>query len=223
MKQMNIVMFDMDNTLVSEDTIFLWQEFLDTKGITTDADRKMRRKLDKDYCQGCLNLEEHFGFEISVIKRIPIAERALWAHEFFHKLVHPKISRKGIELIDDYKKQKDTIVILITATLSYLAQPVATAAKVDQLIATEGEIIDGEFTGRIDGIASIGKGKIERFNSWLTENKISPQHTIYYGDSINDVPLLEIVHKPIAVDPDETLKKIAMEKNWEIISLRFNS
>ena len=213
-------MFDMDNTLVSEDTIFLWQEFLDTKGITTDTDRKMRRKLDNDYCQGCLNLEEHFGFEISVIKRIPFAERELWTHEFFQKLVRPKISLKGLELIENYKKQKDTLVLLITATLSYLAQPVATAAKVDQLIATEGEIIDGDFTGRIAGIASIGKGKIERFNSWINDNNILPLHTIYYGDSINDVPLLETVHKPIAVDPDEKLKKIALEKSWEIISLK---
>ena len=220
MNKMNIVMFDMDNTLVSEDTVFLWEKFLDRKGITTETDKKFRKKLDDDYWQGCLNLEEHFGFEISVIKRIPVAQRKQWVNEFFHYLVRPKISVKGLKLIEEYKCQKDTLIILITATLSYLAQPVANGANVDHLIATEGEMINGDYTGRIDGIASIGKGKIDRFNSWALTNKISPQHTTYYGDSINDVPLLEVVNKPIAVDPEEKLKKIALTNNWEIISLK---
>ncbi len=213
-------MFDMDNTLVSDDTIFLWQEFLDLKGLTTTSDKQIRRKLDDDYCRGCLDLDEHFNFEISVIKRIPISERQQWVHEFFHGHVKPKISSKGIKLIEEYKNQKDTLVILITATISYLAQPVAYATKVDQLIATEGEMINGEYTGRIDGIASIGKGKIDRFNLWLNENNILPQHTIYYGDSINDIPLLETVNRAIAVDPDDHLMTAALEKNWEIISLK---
>lgn len=213
-------MFDMDNTLLSEDTILLWEIFLENKGITTSEDKLFREKLDNDYRQGCLNLEEHFGFELSVIKRIPFEERQLWVNEFFHEMVKPNISQKGLILVNEYKQQKNTIVILITATLSFLAQPFATASRVDHLLATEGEIIDNEFTGRISGIASIGEGKIDRFNLWIKENNILPLHTIYYGDSINDVPLLGIVNRPIAVDPDETLKQLALTKNWEIISLK---
>lgn len=219
MNKFNLVMFDMDNTLVSEDTLFLWEQFLDDKGITTTQDKIIRQKLDDNYRQGCLNPEEHFGFEISVIKRIPIHQRLQWINEFFHTKVQAKISKKGLALIEGYKQQKDTKIILITATLSHLALPVAAAAKVDQLIATEGEIYQGEFTGRIDGIACIGKGKIQRYKQWVNENNILPLHTSYYGDSINDVPLLEIVNRPVAVDPDEKLKPIALEKNWEIISL----
>lgn len=220
MNEKHVVLFDMDNTLISADTIALWEEFLETKGLTTQEDKLFRSKLERDYWQGCLNIEENFQFELSVLKRIPLQQRNGWLTEFFHNFVKPKVSSTGLHLIQNYKQQPETIVLIISATLSFFVEPVARYTHVDDFIATNAEIHEGDFSGRIVGTASLGTGKIQRFNEWVHENNISPRYITYYGDSINDIPLLELAHQPFAVDPDEKLKQVALTKNWPIISLK---
>ena len=90
----------------------------------------------------------------------------------------------------------------------------------DDLIATQGEMVEGEYTGQVAGIPSIMEGKVKRFHLWLQQNNIHPQHTTLYSDSINDLPLLSLVDKPIVVDPDDLLRDVAVKKQWEIISLK---
>ena len=124
MQKKNIVLFDMDNTLVSADTIALWSQFLDQKGMETDKDK--RKKFHADYDIGQLDFETYFRFELSVIKKIPALLRDQWRCEFFEEFVKPKISTRGLRLITNYKQQADTLVILITATLAFVAGPVAT-------------------------------------------------------------------------------------------------
>lgn len=209
----------MDNTLVSADTMELWGQFLESKGFVSEKEKKMRLKLTNDYLNRKLDVIENFRFETSLINNIPIEHRAAWLDEFFNTLVKSKISKTGLALIQDYKQDIDTIIILITASLSFIAAPVAKYSEVHDLIATEAEIQNGIYTGEISGIASLGKGKLDRFKLWLEKENIKPTHTILYSDSINDLPLLEFVDKPIVVDPDQYLHNIAIERNWENISL----
>ncbi len=215
----NIVLFDMDNTLVSADTMNLWGQFLEAKGLVSEKEKNIRLKFAQDYSEQKLDITENFKFEISLIKNIPTEQRTVWRNEFFHHLVKSKISKTGLDLIKNYKQDINTIIILITASLSFIAAPVAEYAGVHDLIATEAEIQNGIYTGEIAGIASLGKGKLDRFKLWLQKEKIKSAYTILYSDSINDLPLLEFVDKPIVVDPDSYLYNIASEKNWEMISL----
>lgn len=218
-KEKNIVLFDMDNTLVSADTMDLWGQFLESKGLVSEKEKKMRLKLTNDYLNRKLDVSENFNFEISLIKNIPNESRTAWRDEFFDILVKPKISKTALELIKDYKQDTDTIIILITASLSFIASPVAQYSEVHDLIATEAEMQNGKYTGEVSGIASLGKGKLDRFKLWLEKENIKPIHTTLYSDSINDLPLLEFVDKPIVVDPDQYLENIAAEKDWKMISL----
>ena len=84
---MNIILFDMDNTLVSADTGDLWGEFLDLKGITHQKDKIIRRKLGKDYEEGTLDAIENFHFELSLLNKIPVFQRESLRDDFFEKFV----------------------------------------------------------------------------------------------------------------------------------------
>ncbi|HVV69891.1 MAG TPA: HAD-IB family hydrolase [Gammaproteobacteria bacterium] len=220
MQKRNVVLFDMDHTLVSANTVALWGEYLDQKGMVTEEEHARWNQFHADYIVGQLDVIASYEFELTMIKKIPAHLRQAWLEDFFNQLIKPKISSTGLRLIQEYKQQPDTLVILITATLAYIATTVASHAGVHHLIATEPQIADGEFTGKLAGVASIGPGKALRFQQWIKANNIVPTYTILYSDSINDLPLLSQVDKPIAVDPDINLKQIALDKNWDIISLK---
>ncbi|MBT4605369.1 MAG: HAD-IB family hydrolase, partial [Thiotrichales bacterium] len=81
-------------------------------------------------------------------------------------------------------------------------------------------IIDGAYSGKVAGLPSYQAGKITRLNEWLKQQQISMEGSTFYSDSHNDLPLLEHVDHPVAVDPDETLRATANEQGWAILSLR---
>lgn len=216
----HIILFDMDNTLLTADSIELWSHFLDQKGLVTAQDKIRWNKFHQDYINGCLDCVASYEFEISMIKRIPINLRQSWLEEFFIQKLKAQMSNAGLQLIQEYKKLPNTLVILITATLSYISKRIAKYAEVHDYIATEGEMLDGEYTGHLAGTPSIGEGKLQRYLQWLQQNNIKAKSAALYSDSINDLPLLSYVEKPIVVDPDPQLQKIALQRNWEIISLR---
>ncbi len=129
------------------------------------------------------------------------------------------MTAKGAAQIQHHRDKGDTTVI-ITATNSFVTGPIAKAFKVDQLIATEPEIIDGRYTGQVAGTPCFQGGKITRLKQWLKDTSLNLQGSTFYSDSHNDISLLEIVTTPVAVDPDDELKSIALERNWEIRSFR---
>jgi len=93
---------------------------------------------------------------------------------------------------------------------------------VDHLLATELEVRDGRFTGRPSGTPCFRQGKVTCLAEWLGERGqtlASFPASWFYGDSLNDLPLLERVTHPVAVDPDETLRREALARGWRIISL----
>jgi HAD superfamily phosphoserine phosphatase-like hydrolase len=109
---------------------------------------------------------------------------------------------------------------MITATNQFVTGPISDALGMDHIIAPIPEIIDGHYTGKIIGIPSFQEGKVTRLNEWLAETGHTMEGSYFYSDSQNDLPLLELVDHPIAVDADETLTKIAQDRGWQHISLR---
>jgi HAD superfamily hydrolase (TIGR01490 family) len=112
---------------------------------------------------------------------------------------------------------------IITSTNSFVTRPIALAFGVEHLIATEPEKRDGRFTGRVAGLPSFREGKVRRLDDWLAglgRRFDDFRESACYSDSHNDLPLLERVSRPVAVDPDETLAREAARRGWERISLR---
>jgi phosphoserine phosphatase len=82
--------------------------------------------------------------------------------------------------------------------------------------------VGGAFTGKPRGTPSFREGKVRRVEEWLATlgRRLDDYESWFYSDSLNDLPLLERVTHPVAVDPDATLRVHASERGWEIISLK---
>mgnify|MGYP001123021965 CR=1 FL=1 len=217
---MALALFDLDNTLLADDSDFLWGCFLVEKGLVDKAtyDEANKRFYD-EYKQGTLDIFEFLAFSLKPLTRYPAEELSALHDEFMQKHITPVMTKKGIEQIR-YHREKGDFTLIITATNSFVTTPIAKAFEVDDLIATDPEIIDGRYTGKVAGTPCFQEGKIIRLKQWLESTSHDLENSTFYSDSHNDLALLEQVTTPIAVDPDEQLKTTALERNWEIRSFR---
>ena len=138
---------------------------------------------------------------------------------FVKEHIEPILLDRAFDLIQEHRIKGDTIVI-ITATNTLVTRPIADRLGVEHLIGCEAEIENGYFTGKPSGIPSFAEGKVIRIKSWCEAQDQSMEGAVFYSDSHNDLPLLQAVDKPVAVDPDERLKSEALRNGWDIISLR---
>ena len=218
---MRLALFDLDNTLLAGDSDFEWAQFLIGKEVLDPEVYDARnRHFYEAYKAGTLDIHEFLDFQLKPLARHPRSQLDEWHAEFMHKSILPIITQKARDLIDSHR---DDARVVITATNRFVTAPIARELGIENLIATEPEEIDGEFTGRVMGVPSFREGKVERLKSWMAEHGIEwdrVAETWFYSDSLNDLPLLSIVSHPVAVDPDETLKEHALRHDWPVISLR---
>jgi HAD superfamily hydrolase (TIGR01490 family) len=171
------------------------------------------------YKDGTLDIHEFLDFQLAPLARRPRAQLDAWHNEFMRRKIRPMILPKAPELI---AKHADALTAIVTATNRFITRPIADELGVRDLIATDIEEMDGVFTGKPRGTPTFREGKIQRVDEWLAAKgrKLADFESWFYSDSLNDLPLLERVTHPIAVDPDETLRARATEREWPIISLR---
>jgi HAD superfamily hydrolase (TIGR01490 family) len=118
-----------------------------------------------------------------------------------------------------HRANGDTLVI-ITATNRFVTEPIAEEFEIPHLIATEPEVRDGRYTGRVAGTPCYREGKVTRLKSWMQQQGLTLQDSWFYSDSHNDLPLLSIVEHPVAVNPDDILRREAQQRGWKILPLR---
>ena len=217
---MALALFDLDNTLLADDSDFLWGCFLVDKGLVDKAtyDAANKRFYD-EYKQGTLDILEFLAFSLKPLSQYPREKLDVLHAEFMKKHIEPAMTEKGKQQIQQHRDKGDFIVI-ITATNSFVTGPIADAFKADALIATDPEIVNGNYTGRVAGTPCFQEGKITRLKQWLKNTAHNLENSTFYSDSHNDLALLKMVTTAIAVDPDDELKATALAKNWEIRSFR---
>ena len=220
---MKLALFDLDNTLLNGDSDFEWSQFLIRIGV---LDRELFEAKNQafydQYKQGTLDIHEFLDFQLKPLSRHARKTLEEWHAQFMREQVAGMITQKSRELVDSHLAAGD-VCIIITATNSFVTTPIAREFGIEHLIATEPEHKDGEFTGNVAGVPSFREGKITRLDSWLAERGWtldSFDETTFYSDSLNDLPLLKKVRKPVAVNPDETLQAHAERHGWPVISLR---
>ena len=217
---MALALFDLDNTLLANDSDFLWGCFLVEKGLVDKSTYDdANKRFYAEYKRGTLDIFEFLAFTLKPLTQFSMEELAQLHNEFMQKHIISAMTQKGIAQIQHHR-ELDDIIVIITATNSFVTGPIAKAFKADDLIATEPEIIDGKYTGQVSGTPCFQGGKIIRLNQWLENTSHDLEGSTFYSDSHNDILLLEQVTTPIAVDPDDELKAIALERNWEIRSFR---
>lgn len=220
---MNLALFDLDNTLLSGDSDFEWSQFLIEQGV---LDRELFEAKNltfyEQYKAGVLDIHEFLDFQLKPLSRHARKVLDAWHEDFMRIKARPMMGAAARELVAQHRDAGDVCVI-ITATNSFVTAPIAREFGVPHLIGTDPEQINGEFTGNVAGVPSFREGKIIRLESWMAERGWtwgSFEDTTFYSDSLNDLPLLAKVKKPVAVDPDATLRKHAERQGWPVISLR---
>ena len=215
-----LVLFDLDNTLLAGDSDFEWAQFLIEQGVLDREVYEARNQQFYDqYKAGTLDILEFLDFQLKPLSRHPRAQLDAWHRDFMQHRIRPLIRDKARSLVESHRGD---LCAVITATNSFVTAPIAGEFGMANLIATEPEQVNGGFTGRVSGIPCFREGKVERLEAWLAARgrKLSSfAESWFYSDSLNDLPLLERVTHPIAVDPDPTLREHAGRKGWRVISL----
>ncbi len=218
---MRLALFDLDNTLLAGDSDFEWAQFLIEKGVLDREVYEARNQAFYDqYKAGALDIHEFLDFQLRPLARHPRAQLDAWRREFLARRIVPMVAAGAPELL---RRHAEHVRVIVTATNSFVTAPIAAHLGVPHLIATEPEVAGGEFSGRPYGTPSFREGKVARLEEWLQERGrtwADVEESWFYSDSLNDLPLLQRVHHPVAVDPDPTLKAHAEQRGWPVISLR---
>lgn len=217
---MRLAIFDLDNTLIAGDSDHGWGEFLVKKGLVDPVLFKQANdRFYEQYKAGTLNIREYLEFSLTPLTQHSMEFLQQLHQEFLAQVIEPMMLPKAEALLKQHRDAGDYLLI-ITATNGFVTRPIAARLGVDDIITTDPEVVDGRYTGSFVGIPSFQDGKVQRLTQWLSTQSMDLADAYFYSDSINDLPLLEQVPNPIAVDADDRLTAIATERGWSIISLR---
>lgn len=213
---MSLAIFDLDNTLLEGDSDYAWGLFLAAKGLVDAAHEREQERFYAEYLAGELDIHEFLSFQLKSLAEHDRETLECLREEFIITKVTPMIRSEARRLVERHRDRGHALII-ITATNSFITRPIADMFGVEALIATEPEIVDGQFSGRIAGIPSFREGKVQLLNKWLAQHKETLAGSWFYSDSHNDLPLLELVDHPVAVTPDQKLRQTAKRRKWPVL------
>jgi HAD superfamily hydrolase (TIGR01490 family) len=222
---MNLVLFDLDNTLLAGDSDFEWAQFLISKGVV-DRELQEAKNLQfyEDYKAGTLDIQAFLAFQLAPLARHPRAELDAWHREYMERHIRPIMTAAARELVARHRAAGDLCAV-VTATNTFVTGAIAREFGIPHLIGTipAVDVASGAFSGAPAGLPSFREGKIARVEAWLESLGLwwgSFADSLFFSDSHNDLPLMQKVRTPVAVDPDPTLRAHAQEMGWKIITLR---
>jgi len=214
-----LAIFDLDNTLLADDSDALWGQFI-AQHSHVDKEEHERENLRfyEAYKAGTLDIYEFLAFSLKPLSQLDMVELNRLHQLFMQESILPIISQQARDLVNQHRDNGD-VLLIITATNRFITAPIAREFGIDNLLATEPEIINNQYTGQVSGTPCFQEGKVTRLNEWLQQTGYTLENSWFYSDSHNDIPLLEKVSFPIAVDPDAKLAEYALHKGWKILQL----
>ena len=218
----HIALFDLDHTLLPVDSDYEWAAFLIELGIVDAADHKLKNDVFyEQYKAGTLDIFEFLRFQLKPLSLYDKTQLNAWHDQFMQSRIMPAMKPQAKALVEHHLARKD-LCILITATNEFVTAPIARAFGIDHLIAVQLESKDGRYTGSPSGTPSFREGKITRLQAFLKDRGMTLDQftsSTFYSDSQNDLPLLEQVTHPVAVNPDPTLRAKATAAGWPVLEL----
>ena len=217
---MILALFDLDNTLLAGDSDFEWAQYLIDRGVLDREVYEARNQEFYDqYKAGTLDIHEFLDFQLKPLSRHPRKVLDEWHADYMRNRIMPMIRQSARALVAAHAGETR---VLITATNSCVTAPIAREFGIEHLIATDPEARNGEFTGGVTGTPCFREGKVTRLESWLADHGKTLKSVLkstFYSDSHNDLPLLEQVTHPVAVDPDASLRAQAVAHGWPVMTL----
>lgn len=215
-----LAVFDLDNTLLAGDSDYLWGQFLvDSGHVNRDSYEAANQRFYEEYQAGTLDIVEFSRFSLQPLTTLDPALLQNLRQQFLEQRIQPVIAPGAAALLNRHRSAGHDLLIT-TATNSFVTAPIARLLGIDNLLATEPEIVDGRYTGALSGTPNFREGKIIRLQQWMQQQRKSYARIHVYSDSHNDLPLLELADQATAVDPDDTLRVLARERGWPVITLR---
>jgi HAD superfamily hydrolase (TIGR01490 family) len=214
-----VALFDLDNTLLAGDSERAWCEFLIDIGVLDgDGFRAENERLYKEYLAGTLNIYDSIKFQLKLLTEHSPDKLRRWQEEFMASRIEPIITETAVALVEKHRAAGDELAI-VTASNSFVSQPIAERFRISTLLAIELEYVGNRYTGRVLGTPTFREGKIIRLLEWLQKTGQTLEGSHFYSDSHNDLPLLQWVENPVAVDPDPILRVFAAAVDWPILYL----
>ena len=215
---MNLALFDLDNTLLNGDSDHGWGMYLAEIGVVDAHEQQLKQDMFyQQYLNGTLDIFEFCEYQFEVLHNNSMQQLLKWRADFVEQIIEPMIASGKTDLIEKHQAAGDELVI-VTATNDFVTQPIADRLGIPTLIATRAELVDGAYTGKVCGIPCFKEGKIDRVKEWLLSTDQSFEHTTFYSDSYNDLPLMEYADTAIAVTPDDRLRAHAERLHWPVIA-----
>ena len=214
-----LVIFDLDNTILNGDSDYAMINYLVHTQALDERAGKQNQIFIEDYQRGELDFDAYTTFALSAYVGMTRSEINEYMLPFVAKVIEPMINTLALKIIHDHGDRGDTI-LLASATNELIVQPIAKRLDIQNVIGTQVKFINDKCTGEYIPPSALGEGKLKLVQQWMQRNNFDDFSGVtFYSDSINDLPLLEAVDFPKAVNPDAMLEKICLERGWEIIDL----
>ena len=213
---MRVAFFDLDHTLLSTDSNQLWFDYLHALGLL-DGDMLARHAaFIHDYHAGRLDFHGLHAFRQTVDASIAPQRLRACREAFNRERLLPAVAPRAPALLDTLRRD-GMLTMVISASPEALVLPVARHLGVEHVLAADST------AGRNLPAPCFGPGKVlhaEAALAALGTSLAGLEQSWFYSDSHNDLPLLEAVRCPVAVDPDPVLAQVARTRAWPVISLR---
>lgn len=203
---MKLYLYDLDKTLIKEDSAKLWADFIYEKGLVGAEFVAAQEAYEDDYANGVLDMDEYQKHFLAPIKGKTKQDIKPLLSEFVDKKIKGIVYDDAIKLVNSKAGKK----IVISATNDFIVQVVCEFLHIDEFLATDSQIQGGVYTGNIDGIAAFRDGKVKKIKSYVSKDEF--ENATFYSDSINDLPLLKAVKIGVLVNPD----KLLLEENEKL-------
>ena len=214
-----LVIFDLDNTILNGDSDYAMINYLVHTQALDESAGKQNQIFIEDYQRGELDFDAYTTFALSAYIGMTRTEINEYMLPFVTKVIEPMINTFALKIIHDHGDSGDTI-LLASATNELIVQPIAKRLDIQNVIGTQVKFINDKCTGEYNPPSALGEGKLQLVQQWMQKNNFDDFSGVtFYSDSINDLPLLEAVDFPKAVNPDAMLAKISLERGWKIIDL----
>jgi HAD superfamily hydrolase (TIGR01490 family) len=218
---MQLALFDLDHTLLPIDSADTWSHFVVRRGgLDADTYGARIRHFAETYRAGSFDVEGYVRFQMELLARFPRATLDLWHADFMDQHVRPHVRREARMLVEQHRRNGDELA-LVTGTNAYVVTPIAREFGIEHVLAVEPQVDQHEFTGGHVGTHTYQEGKVRKVEEWLQQRQLDWGRisTVFYSDSINDLPLLERVTRPVVTNGDARLNAIARERGWEMLQL----
>ena len=219
---MDIALFDLDHTLIPFDSGSAFTRHLAARGALPPEFEAQYLEYCLRYAAGTVDMVEMHRFTVGALGVHEPATLARWLEEF-REVVAPQVPRRARELVRQHQAAGHACA-LVTATTRFVAETFGAMLGLDEVLATQPELgPDGRYTGGIVGHACFREHKLAHVQAWLAQRGGSwseVRRSWFYSDSCHDLPLLQAVSDPVAVDPDARLRDVAAARGWPVLSLR---